>query len=152
MKENQQAQQEYTAAVSSGHGAYLLKSTRPDCFEMTVGNLPPMSQALIQIDYVTQLTTLSVDAAINFVLPTAMAPRYHPIDPADRDAFSGPVNAPQARKVPYGLLVLVNILSASKITNVTSQTHDINAVVRGKKAKVTLDGISALDGNFSLSV
>jgi hypothetical protein len=44
IKGNEEAREEYTAAVAQGHGAYLLEQQSADIFEMKIGNIPPGAQ------------------------------------------------------------------------------------------------------------
>ncbi|XP_066438251.1 protein mono-ADP-ribosyltransferase PARP4 isoform X3 [Eleutherodactylus coqui] len=54
VKEKQQAHREYRAAISEGHGAYLMDQDAPDVFTVSVGNLPPKATVVIKITYVME--------------------------------------------------------------------------------------------------
>lgn len=49
-KEKEVAKAEYRAAVAAGHGAYLMeKEEEEDVFTVSVGNLPPKCNCIIQV-------------------------------------------------------------------------------------------------------
>eukprot|EP00079_Xenopus_tropicalis_P033572 XP_017947343.1 PREDICTED: poly [ADP-ribose] polymerase 4 [Xenopus tropicalis] len=55
VKEKEQAHEEYRAAISEGHGAYLMDQDAADVFTVSVGNLPPNAKVIIKITYITEL-------------------------------------------------------------------------------------------------
>ncbi|XP_069323865.1 protein mono-ADP-ribosyltransferase PARP4 isoform X2 [Eulemur rufifrons] len=72
VKEKEEARREYRAAVSQGHGAYLMDQDAPDIFTVSVGNLPPKAKVLIKVTYITELSIQG--AAAVFFMPAAVAP------------------------------------------------------------------------------
>ncbi|KAM6157375.1 protein mono-ADP-ribosyltransferase PARP4 isoform 2-T2 [Erethizon dorsatum] len=72
IKEKEEAQQQYRAAISQGHGAYLMDQDAPDVFTVSVGNLPPKAKVLVKITYITELSVRGPVAI--FFMPAAVAP------------------------------------------------------------------------------
>ncbi|CAF1362603.1 unnamed protein product [Adineta ricciae] len=80
LKEKATAQKEYSQALQSGHGAYLLEQDEKsqDNFIINVGALPPGKECEVVISYVTELSLVEDGKKIRFVVPTTIAPRYNP--------------------------------------------------------------------------
>jgi poly [ADP-ribose] polymerase 2/3/4 len=78
VKEKEQAHKEYREAVARGDGAYLLDvdEEKPDVFTVSVGNLPGGAEVLIKITYVTELSVSDGGRALDFLLPSTVAPRF----------------------------------------------------------------------------
>ena len=55
VEEKKKARKEYKEAIAKGHGAYLMEQELPDCWTVSVGNLPPYCTVYIKISYVTEL-------------------------------------------------------------------------------------------------
>jgi poly [ADP-ribose] polymerase 2/3/4 len=55
VEEKKKARKEYKKAIEQGHGAYLMEQELPDCWTVSVGNLPPKCTVFIKIIYVTEL-------------------------------------------------------------------------------------------------
>ena len=77
-KEKQQAQKEYKAAVKAGKGAYLLEDTSketPEVFTISIGNLPPKTDVVIKLTYITELTVDTSSGCIKWILPREVHPK-----------------------------------------------------------------------------
>jgi Ca-activated chloride channel homolog len=72
IEEKEKAINKYDDAMASGHGAYLLEQKKQDKFSASVGNLPPQKEALICIEYVTEL--FFNDQNLIFTLPSHSFP------------------------------------------------------------------------------
>ncbi|XP_062605822.1 uncharacterized protein LOC134267631 isoform X2 [Saccostrea cucullata] len=72
IKEKKTAHREYREAISKGHGAYLMDEEEPDVFTVSVGNLPPKSEVLIKVTYITELKVEGDSIALT--IPATVAP------------------------------------------------------------------------------
>ena len=81
VQEKQEARDTYDDAISSGQSAFLLEESdeSSDIFQISVGNLPPKKEAIIELRFVTELA-VEVEGRVVFVLPTVLNPRYSPQD------------------------------------------------------------------------
>ncbi|XP_015756071.1 PREDICTED: poly [ADP-ribose] polymerase 4-like [Acropora digitifera] len=131
VKEKEQAHKEYREAISQGHGAYLMDEETPDVFTVSVGNLPPGSQVLIKITYVTELL---VDGEhICFSLPGSLAPwkRSKALEEITQtDVYSVPIEEEQLRDLK-DFSVNVSIEMPFEIRSIDSPTHPIGIKSQG---------------------
>ena len=114
-------------------------------FEMRLGNLPPQTEVLITIKYVTHLKVES-DGAIRFLLPTSVAPRYTPAGATAVPSESATVTTAAAL-----VDVQVDVEMPSPICTVFSETHRIRSDITGNAARVTLEA-AELDRDFVFNV
>jgi len=131
--EREDAFRRYDDAISAGHGSALLEQERPNVFTANVGNLLPGEETVIEIEYVEPLH--GDEGAVRWTLPTLVAPRYMPGNPAgDRTAHGTAdptTRVPDADRVsppigttPYGLtLELVFDLGCE--VEVESPSHEV---------------------------
>jgi Ca-activated chloride channel family protein len=125
VEEREKAFEIYDKALIEGHGGYLLDEERPNIFTLSVGNLNPGSEVLVELEYVTLLD--GDGAAVRFFLPTTISPRYLP-DGAKDDSdipVDGKLHPPYAVDVPYGLSISLNIHGDRQIKSVESPSHHI---------------------------
>lgn len=153
VKEREEAFRMYDDAMEGGHGAYLLDEERPDVFRASVGNLPPGSEVLLKLTYVTELTVEG--NGLRFAIPTTVSPRYAP--PEDHTGVGQPdartLNPPVAWRVPYGLDLSIRLTMTGPIARVESTSHPVSVSIDGQEATVTLSQrAAALDRDFVLSV
>lgn len=102
VQEREQAFETYDDAVAEGHGAVLVDEERPNVFTVSVGNILPNQEVVVEMQWVAELPVSG--EALRFVLPTTVAPRFASWEdqlgvsptPAER------VNPPLALDVPYG--------------------------------------------------
>ncbi|KAE8627490.1 hypothetical protein XENTR_v10007022 [Xenopus tropicalis] len=73
VKEKEQAHEEYRAAISEGHGAYLMEEEAADVFTMSLGTLPPEATVIIKITYITVLSQLYGCRPLEFRIPFEVA-------------------------------------------------------------------------------
>ncbi|MGQ9653955.1 MAG: VIT domain-containing protein [Thermodesulfobacteriota bacterium] len=76
VEERDKAFEMYDKALAKGEGGYLLDQERPNVFTMSVGNLNPGTEVLVQVDYIA-LSDMD-GASLRFFLPTTISPRYIP--------------------------------------------------------------------------
>ena len=153
VKEREDAFRMYDDAMERGDGAYLLDEERPDVFQASVGNLPPGSEVLLRLTYVTELAVAG--NGLRFTIPTTVSPRYAPVE--DQRGVGRPdaqtLNPPVAWTVPYGLNLSVRLEMGGAITRLESPSHPVSVTVTGHSSTVTLSQRdAALDRDFVLSV
>jgi Ca-activated chloride channel family protein len=112
VKEREDAFRQYDDALVEGHGATLLEQERPNVFTISVGNLLPGEETLIEVQYAQRVH--ADEGVLRCMIPTLVAPRYIPGTPTgDRtgDGWAEPTNqvpdadriTPRIGIVTYGL-------------------------------------------------
>ena len=132
--------------MAGGRGAYLLDMERSDILAMSVGNLAPGQEAVVEIDSVSTLPV--AHGVMRFQLPTTVSPRYAPADadPVDIDRISPPVSM----SVPYRLELDVRVL-ADAGSEIRSPSHEITVKsVDGWKVVTPAQQLTSLDRDFIL--
>lgn len=143
----------YDKAIADGHGAYLLDQERPNIFTLSVGNLKPGQEAVLEIEYVAILPTFGRET--RFALPTTIAPRYVPEDTPDEEGMktTDRVNPEFAPDVPYGLTLSLDIAGVEGIASVESPSHRIRQEFRDGTIHVEFtSGDVKMDRDFILNV
>ncbi len=132
VEEREKAFEIYDKALVQGHGAYLLDQERPNIFTLSVGNLKPRQEAVVEIEYVTLLDT--VDNKVRFHLPTTISPRYVPNGMPDAGGIpeEDRIHPEYAPDVPYGLTMSLRVHAGDAIEAVESPSHAIK-VEMGKR-------------------
>ena len=142
VEEAEQATEQYEAAVSEGHGGFLMEQDRPDVFTVRVGNLKPRQAATIRLTYVCPLER--VDKQIRVAFPTTVAPRYvtaTATDPIDAAVDGDALNPPHVLSVPYGLSMRVEVDLGRDLVGCISPSHPVDVAQDGAgRAVVTLAG------------
>ncbi|MBW1802348.1 MAG: VWA domain-containing protein, partial [Deltaproteobacteria bacterium] len=125
VEEREMAFELYDDAIMAGDGGYLLDEERPNIFSLSVGNLNPGAEAVIEIEYITLLDVEG--AEIRFFLPTAISPRYIPEEMGDEGGISPDdrIHPPYASDVPYGLAISLNIHGGNFLEAVSSPSHQV---------------------------
>ncbi|MCU0596504.1 MAG: VIT and VWA domain-containing protein [Desulfobacterota bacterium] len=144
----------YDRALIKGHGGYLLDQERPNIFTLSVGNLNPGSEVLVEIEYATLLD--GDGETVRFFLPTTISPRYIQNGAKDDSGIpvDGKLHSPYATDVPYGLSVSLNIHEGSQLKAVDSPSHHIR--IENMKADPVRVSFSSdevrMDRDFVLSI
>lgn len=119
VQEKQEARDTYDDAISSGQSAFLLEESdeSSDIFQISVGNLPPKKEAIIELRFVTELA-VEVEGRVVFVLPTVLNPRYSPQD----STASLSTQIPRAAAVdsPYSFEFEMKVKAISAISEISS--------------------------------
>uniref|UniRef100_A0A7S1BSN3 VIT domain-containing protein n=1 Tax=Corethron hystrix TaxID=216773 RepID=A0A7S1BSN3_9STRA len=127
VKEKEEAQREYDAALENGNSAFLAEQERRDIFKISVGNLPQENIVRIEFVYVSPLETIGAEI-ISFFLPTGIAPKYEPTN-RPQDTLSYDVDL-----MDKGVTIEVNATMAMPLTNVTSPSHTIEVTSNSEKS------------------
>jgi Ca-activated chloride channel family protein len=125
VEEREKAFEMYDEVLTQGDGGYLLEEERPNVFTLSVGNLNPGSEVIVEIDYVTLLELEG--EKIRFFLPTTISPRYIPdhMDDADGIPQEEKLHPPYALDVPYGLSLYINVHDGKSLKSIASPSHAI---------------------------
>eukprot|EP00929_Paragymnodinium_shiwhaense_P091249 TRINITY_DN5126_c0_g1_i1.p1 TRINITY_DN5126_c0_g1~~TRINITY_DN5126_c0_g1_i1.p1 ORF type:complete len:961 (+),score=239.83 TRINITY_DN5126_c0_g1_i1:79-2883(+) len=75
VKEKQQAQAEYSAAVSSGQSACILRQPARDVLQLTLGRLPPAATATVTLELAMELQVQSA-GQLRLTIPAVITQRY----------------------------------------------------------------------------
>ncbi|CAG0884651.1 unnamed protein product [Cyprideis torosa] len=161
VKTAEEAKEDYQRAITEKKTAFLVEEDKPDVFKVVIGNIPPSSQAIVKISYVTELHV--EEESIRFYLPTTIAPRYSPMhEPEaqsnqDKRAAKDLAQLEHSFDSPCPLEISCDIESASAIVSVSSPTHAISTSVSQdgdvKKQKVLLSGRTTdMDRDFVLLI
>ncbi|CAF1335234.1 unnamed protein product [Adineta steineri] len=131
IKEKKSAQREYCKALKQGHGAFLLEQDEKsnDIFTISVGSLKPQAKCEIEIRYVQELELIDDGQRIQFVLPTAIAPRYSSISAGDGHIKSpGTTTSKYVQSAPYTISFSCSIASLP-IVSINSPSHPIQVTI-----------------------
>lgn len=153
VEEREKAFEIYDDALSEGDGAYLMDEERPNIFTLSVGNLNPGSEVVVEIKYVALLDM--EDTKTRFFLPTTVSPRYTPesIDEEDGIPETSKVNPVYALDVPYGLSLCLRIHGAGSPKTIESPSHPIKVAMDKNPIQVEFSSDSvAMDRDFILYV
>jgi Ca-activated chloride channel family protein len=125
VEERDRAFEMYDDALAKGDGAYLLDEERPNIFTLSVGNLNPNAEVIVEIEYVTLLDMEGQQ--VRFFLPTTISPRYIPEEMEEDNGIpeNGRIHPPYAISVPYGLSVSLNIHEGSLLKAIDSPSHPV---------------------------
>lgn len=141
LQDEEEALDTYDDAVSSGQIAFLLEESdeSSDTFQISVGNLPPKREALVELRFVTELSVES-EGRVVFVLPTVLNPRYSP-------AHTPPSLSSQIPRVStvdslYSFTFAMKVKAISAITEISSTSNTL---------KVEVDEINKAQATVSLA-
>uniref|UniRef100_A0A5G2QB57 Poly [ADP-ribose] polymerase n=1 Tax=Sus scrofa TaxID=9823 RepID=A0A5G2QB57_PIG len=151
VKEKEAAHREYGAAVSQGHGAYLMDQDAPDIFTVSVGNLPPKAKVLIKITYITELSLQGACAA--FFLPATVAPWQQ--DRAVNENTQDTVKKICIKEIgtQQSFSLTLSIEMPHLIEFISSDTHQLRQKRTDCKAVIsTVEGSSLDSSGFSLRI
>jgi Ca-activated chloride channel family protein len=154
VEERDRAFEMYDDALTKGDGGYLLDEERPNIFTLSVGNLNPNAEVMVEIEYVTLLDMGGQQA--RFSLPTTISPRYIP-DGMDEDngiPESGKIHPLYSESVPYGLSVSLNVHKGSLLKSIDSPSHPVKVErLKGDPVNVTFSAQAVrMDRDFILNM
>lgn len=154
IEEREKAFEIYDDALSDGDGGYLLDEERPNIFILSVGNLNPNAEVIIEIEYVTLLDVVGRQA--RFLLPTTISPRYIP-DGMEEDndiPESDRIHPPYSESVSYGLSISLKIHQGGLLKSIDSPSHPVKVEhLKGDPVNVTFSAQEvAMDRDFILNM
>ena len=134
--EKQQAQKVYTSAIKEGKRAAKLDQSRPNVFQMNVGNIMPGDEISIVIFYTELLTP--TQGEYQFVAPGVVGPRFTGEQTNGETTFELPYTK-KGIKAAFQYDVNVQLNAGMTIQNVSSVSHKINVdYPSGSQANVYL--------------
>lgn len=153
VEERDKAFEIYDKALARGEGGYLLDQERPNVFTMSVGNLNPGAEVLVQVDYIA-LSDME-GATVRFFLPSTISPRYIPDHMPETDGIPEVerLHSPYAQDVPYGLALSLEVHGAELIRSIESPSHAIRLDLGQDPVRVAFSAESVrMDRDFILYV
>lgn len=121
--EKQEAEKVYKKAIASGKRAAKLDQTRPNVFEMKVGNIMPGDRVAIDVYYTEML--VPTHGEYQFVAPGVVGPRFTGEDTSGDTTFNQPYTKKGiADTFKFDLQVTLN--AGMTIQHVNSTSHKIN--------------------------
>ena len=154
IREKQEARDTYDDAISGGESAFLLEESdeSSDIFQISVGNLPPKKEAVVELTFVTELA-VETEGRVLFVLPTVLNPRYSPAD--CEPSISTQIPRVATVKSPYSFDFDMKVTAPSVISQITSASHFIKVEIEEKgktEAKVTLAEAHKFDKDLEVKI
>jgi Ca-activated chloride channel family protein len=127
IKEREAARAEFVKAKSEGKSASLLEEQRPNVFTMSLANIIPGDEALIELQY-TELLVPS-EGTYEFVYPTVVGPRYSSQPEAGAPQTDLWVKSPYLKegKAPTSRFAIdLSLSTGIPIQEVSSTSHKID--------------------------
>ena len=154
VQEKQEAQDTYDDAISSGHSAFLLEESdeSSDIFQISVGNLPPVKEAVVELRFVTELA-VEAKGRVVFVLPTVLNPRYTPQDSAP--SLSAQVPRVAAVSSPYAFEFEMKVKAISSISEISSTSNTLKVEINesdATQANITLAEAHKFDKDVEIHI
>ncbi|KAH3765890.1 protein mono-ADP-ribosyltransferase PARP4 [Pelomyxa schiedti] len=132
VKEKEEAHREYKEAIERGDGAYLLDEAQPNVFTVSVGNLPPSTNVIIKITYITEIE--SEGDARKFICPSSLVAKqkFSALDHMNQVTTKS-INVSQSQG-SFSMEISVNM--PNLIRSIESTSHSIRYKYTAKKATI----------------
>ena len=121
IREKEEARQMYDDAIASGYSASLAEEKTGDIFSISLGNLPPRTDAELHLKLAGQLP-LDAEGGVRFNLPAVLKSRYTPVGSANPMAKTEA--ASHSGSVPAVFSFHLEVASRG-VSDVTSPTHQL---------------------------
>ncbi|MGJ8665190.1 MAG: VIT and vWA domain-containing protein [Patiriisocius sp.] len=121
--EKQKAEKVYNDAVKEGKRAAKLDQSRPNVFQMKVGNIMPGDRIAIDMYYTEMLAPLNGE--YQFVAPGVVGPRFTGENKSGEETFNQPYTKKGIADT-FAFDMNVSINAGITIQNVASSSHKIN--------------------------
>ena len=153
VREKEEAKQMYDDAMASGFTAALAEENSGDIFSISLGNLPPKSEAHLRLRLAGELS-LDAEGAVRFSLPAVLKPRYTPSGSANP---LKPIGGGFGSNVAHGGLPAVfnfemSVMDEASVSHITSPTHTITTQTKGDHLHVSLGNAMPLDKDLVVLV
>jgi len=149
IKEREEAKATFEKAKSEGKSASLLEQQRPNVFTMSVANIMPRDEVVIELHY-TELLVPS-EGTYEFVYPTVVGPRYSNQPEASAPETDKWVKSPylkEGRTPPTRFSINVSLSTGIPLQEVASPSHEITVSRKDKAvAGVSLSKPGEFGGN-----
>jgi len=141
LREKEEARQAYyNDALSCGFTAVLGEEKSGDIFGISLGILPPKSEAELHLKLVGELS-IDAEKGVRFALPSVLKPRYTPAgstDPLAKVRGGTGISQVQQASVPAVFDFKLDVLGADSVSQVTSPTHNITSAMERNSIHVSL--------------
>ena len=146
VKEKEEAKQMYDDAMASGFSAAFAEEKSGDIFSISLGNLPPQSEAKLHLKLAGELP-IDAEGAVRFSLPAVLKPRYTPTGSTDplKAVGAGVASNIAGSSVPAVFNFEMDALDATSVSHITSPTHTISTQTKFGGINVTLGDATPLD-------
>jgi Ca-activated chloride channel family protein len=153
VKEKNQAQQQFNAAVSAGVKSSLLERISDNDYQVQIGPIASYETATIEFRYLTRVS-VKKDGSYHFVLPTNIAPKYLPstANQADIEYARKMGTVPYANQPAYKFEVDLTWRSGSALQEIVSPTNAIRTEVLSPRMVRVQCSTAPANGDFSLVV
>lgn len=143
--EKKEAQKVYQTALNEGKRATKLDQSRPNVFQMSVGNIMPGDEIAVTIYYTEMLRP--TDGAYQFVAPAVVGPRFTGESISKEKTFNTAYSSKGiASSFTYDVKVTLN--AGMIIQNIHSNSHKVNvSYPTTKKAEIFLSKSNENPGN-----
>ena len=152
IREREEAKQAYDEAKVRGFTAALAEEKTGDIFSISLGNLPPKSEAEIYLKLAGELP-IDAEGAVRFTLPAVLKQKYTPAgstDPLTRvSGLPGQVVHDSAPAVHDFALT---VAETEIISDITSPTHNITAQEKSGLIHISLQDATPLDEDLVILV
>ena len=153
VREKEEAKQMYDDAMASGFTAAYAEEKSSDIFSISLGNLPPQSEAKLHLKLAGELP-IDAEGAVRFSLPAVLKPRYTPSGSTDP---LGPIGAGDGSSVARGSVSAVfnfelDALDGASVSHITSPTHTITTQTKSGHIHVTPGSATPLDKDLVVLV
>jgi len=152
--EKEEARQAYDDALASGFTTALGEEKSGDIFSISLGNLPPKSEAELHLKLVGELP-IDAEGGVRFALPSVLKPRYTPMgstDPLAKVGGGTDISQVQQASVPAVFNFKLDVLGADSVSQVTSPTHTITSATERNSIHVSLGAGGPLDKDLVILV
>jgi hypothetical protein len=153
VKEKDQAQQQFSGAVSAGVKSSLLEKISDNDYQVQIGPIAANETATIEFRYLTRVS-VKKDGSYHFVLPTNIAPKYSPStsNQADIEYARKTGTILYANQPAYKFEVDLTWRSGSALQEIVSPTNAIRTEVLSPRMVRVQCSTAPANGDFSLVV
>ena len=139
VREKEEAKQMYDDALASGFTAALAEEKSGDIFSISLGNLPPQSEAKLHLKLAGELA-IDADGAVRFSLPAVLKPRYTPTGSTDplRPIGTGVGSNIARGSVPAVFNFEMDVLDEASVSHITSPTHTLSTQTKSGYIHATI--------------
>ncbi|MCI5056322.1 MAG: VIT and VWA domain-containing protein [Flavobacteriales bacterium] len=149
IREKNKARAEYEQAKAEGKRTALLEQSRPNVFQMNVGNIMPGDEIEVILNYTELLKP--TDGLYTFVYPTTVGPRYSEKTASASSAADAFVESPYTQEgvLPtYDFNIDVRLSAGMPVQSIENKTHKVNVKHESiKDVQVALDPSETNGGN-----